>query len=435
MRFNSRGSGYPCPRVPADKYNFVTAANMSLVAYGSSDDSDSEETSASQSKGSSSGGLFSLLPTPKKPVSAGGGSRKETRVHRSGGDSKAHDDPDQPPSKGGLISAFMPKPRKRTEPVKITAPQIQRRIQTLMRMMNLQRRKYKLRPFLPSATTQTHDQEGDGQTLIPHTLTKRQPPKGPKPGTPAQALLGSSASPSAIKAAAKSAALQMARQIATDDQDNEEDISPQNYFSLAESSQPLPAVIPSLDPEPGAPAEPLAPAPAPADEPGQSDAPLDFGAGGEGAGPWGAQYPQYQQEMEGTDAPPQGYYNQPYVQDPEAGSAEADEPGSSAMFDEEAFMRLQGKRNRGKEEVKFLEIKGDDQLSSNKQWMTKNITEEKQTRQSFSKKKGEGPTGQQRRKHQITYLIHQAKERELELKNNWADNKLTRRQTQAKYGF
>ena len=100
---------------------------MSLVAYGSSDDSDSEETSASQSKGSSSGGLFSLLPTPKKPVSAGGGSRKETRVHRSGGDSKAHDDPDQPPSKGGLISAFMPKPRKRTEPVKITAPQIQRR--------------------------------------------------------------------------------------------------------------------------------------------------------------------------------------------------------------------------------------------------------------------------------------------------------------------
>ena len=49
------------------------------------------------------------------------------------------------------------------------------------------------------------------------------------------------------------------------------------------------------------------------------------------------------------------------------------------------FMRLQGKRNRGKEEVKFLEIKGDDQLSGNQQWMTKSITEEKQVRQSFSK--------------------------------------------------
>lgn len=54
---------------------------------------------------------------------------------------------------------------------------------------------------------------------------------------------------------------------------------------------------------------------------------------------------------------------------------------------------------------------------------------------SFSKKKGDQPTGQQRRKHQITYLIHQAKERELELKNAWSDNKMSRRQTQAKYGF
>ena len=48
-------------------------------------------------------------------------------------------------------------------------------------------------------------------------------------------------------------------------------------------------------------------------------------------------------------------------------------------------MRLQGKRNRGKEEIKFLEIKGDDQLSGNQQWMTKNVTEEKQERKSFSK--------------------------------------------------
>lgn len=55
------------------------------------------------------------------------------------------------------------------------------------------------------------------------------------------------------------------------------------------------------------------------------------------------------------------------------------------------FMRLQGKRNRGKEEVKFLEIKGDDQLSGNQQWMTKSMTEEKQNRQSFSK---------------VTWLLH-----------------------------
>lgn len=137
--------------------------------------------------------------------------------------------------------------------------------------------------------------------LIPHALTKRQEPKGPKPGTPAQGLLGSSASPSAIKAAAKSAALQLARQIATDDQD-EEDITPQNYFSLGESSQPLPAVIPSLEPESGAPA--VLPPFSPADEPGQSDAPLDFGGNQEGAGAWGGQYPQYEQPMAGPDGFP-----------------------------------------------------------------------------------------------------------------------------------
>ncbi|KAM7384399.1 hypothetical protein PAMA_011651 [Pampus argenteus] len=412
---------------------------MSLVAYGSSDDSDSEETSTSAAPENkpSSAGLFSLLPAPKKQRSTGGNDvpSKETKANPSVGNSTSNDDPVPHLSKGGLFSC-LPKPKKRTDPVKITVPQIQRRDSDSdddepARKKQPQGAGSGLSSLLPQPKNLTV-KETD-RLLLPHTLTKRQEPKGPKPGAPAQGLLGSSASPSAIKAAAKSAALQLAKQIATDDQDNEEDITPQNYFSLGESSQPLPAVIPSLEPEPIAPVEPI-PLSA-ADEPGQSDAPLDFGGSHEGAGAWGGQYPQYQQSVEGPEAFPEGYYNEPYYQDPNAGSAEAEEPGHSAMFDDEAFMRLQGKRNRGKEEVKFLEIKGDDQLSGNQQWMTKSITEEKQVRQSFSKKKGEQPTGQQRRKHQITYLIHQAKERELELKNSWADNKLTRRQTQAKYGF
>lgn len=412
---------------------------MSLVAYGSSDDSDSEETSASAPAESrpGAGGLFSLLPAPKKTASARGndGPSNETKVNPSAGDSTSADDLDPHPAKEGLFSS-LPKPRKRTEPVKITVPQIQRQDSDSdddepAKKKQPQGAGSGLSSLLPQPKNLTV-KETD-RALIPHALTKRQEPKGPKPGTPAQGLIGSSASPSAIKAAAKSAALQLARQIATDDQDNEEDITPQNYFSLGESSQPLPAVVPSLDPEPGAPTEPLPFAAA--DEPGQSDAPLDFGGNNEAAGAWGGQYQQYQQPIAGPEAFPPGYYNEPYYQDPSPGSAEAEEPGHSAMFDDEAFMRLQGKRNRGKEEVKFLEIKGDDQLSGNQQWMTKSMTEEKQTRQSFSKKKGEQPTGQQRRKHQITYLIHQAKERELELKNSWADNKLTRRQTQAKYGF
>lgn len=407
---------------------------MSLVAYGSSDESDSEESSAApQSKG-----LFSVLPAPKKPRSTGGsgGPRKEIKASRSPGNSTSNDDltVEPQPSKEGLFSS-LPKPRKRTEPVKITVPQIQRRDPD-SDDDNDEPVKKKVQPQgtgLSSLLPQPRNMsmKSMNRSLVPHTLTKRQEPKGPTSGKPAQGLLGSSASPSAIKAAAKSAALQVARQIASEDK--EEDITPQNYFSLGESSPPLPAVDPSLEPEQGAIAEPLALAPG--DEPGQSDAPLDFGGNQEGAGPWVGQYPPYEQAMEGPGARPEGYYNEPFFQDPETGSAEAGEPGSSAMFEDEAFMRLQGKRNRGKEEIKFLEIKGDDQLSGNKQWMTKSMTEEKQTRQSFSKKNREQPTGQQRRKHQITYLIHQAKERELELKNSWADNKLSRRQTQAKYGF
>lgn len=416
---------------------------MSLVAYGSSDDSDSEETLPSLRAGSEprSGGLFSVLPAPKK---AGAAAIREPRANPPAGNGRSSEESEALPSRAGLFSA-LPKPRKRTEPVKITVPQIERRDsdsdddEPARKKVQPQGAGSGLSSLLPQPKNLTVKEKD--RPLIPHTLTKRPESKGPKPGTPAQGLIGSSPSPSAIKAAAKSAALQVARQIATDDQD-EEDITPQNYFSLGESSQPLIAPVPSLDPEPGAPAEPLpfvavaaAVAAADDDQPGQSDAPLDFGGNSEAAGAWAGQYQQYQQPIPGPEDYPQGYYNEPYYQNPDPELAEAEEPGNSAMFDDEAFMRLQGKRNRGKEEVKFLEIKGDDQLSGNQQWMTKNMSEEKQTRQSFSKKRGEQPTGQQRRKHQITYLIHQAKERELELKNSWADNKMTRRQTQAKYGF
>lgn len=135
--------------------------------------------------------------------------------------------------------------------------------------------------------------------LIPHTLTKRQEAKGPKPpGGPSQGLIGSSASPSAIKAAAKSAAMHVARQIATEEQD-EEDMCPQNYFSLEESSQSRPAAVPSPEPEPGPPAETL-PYSA-AGEPGQSDAPLDFGGTQGAEGAWEGQYSQYEEPTAGSE--------------------------------------------------------------------------------------------------------------------------------------
>uniref|UniRef100_A0A8C8A1W9 Proline rich mitotic checkpoint control factor n=1 Tax=Oryzias sinensis TaxID=183150 RepID=A0A8C8A1W9_9TELE len=408
---------------------------MSLVAYGSSDDSDLEESSTSAAADSkrSGGGLFSVLPAPQKTARAemmmeGADRGMRTRPAAAGG--AFSDGLHVTPSTQGIFST-LPKPRKRSEPVRIAAPQVHRHDsdsdedEPSRKKVQTQGSGVGLSSILPQPKNLTV-KETD-RPLIPHALTKRHEPKGAKAAVAAQGLLGSSASPSAIKAAAKSAALQVARQIATDDQDHEDDMAPQNYFSLEESSEPPSAAVPAVDPEPGPPSEALPYALA--EEPGQSDAPLDFGGNQEAAGAWGGQY----QPMPCPEDFPQGYYNDPYYQEPDPGQAE--EPEQLDMFDDEGFMRLQGKRNRGKEEIKFLEIKGDDQLSGNKQWMTKGVSEEKQTRQSFSKKRGGQPTGQQRRKHQITYLIHQAKERELELKNNWAENRLTRRQTQAKYGF
>ncbi|KAF8795023.1 proline-rich protein PRCC-like [Argiope bruennichi] len=97
---------------------------------------------------------------------------------------------------------------------------------------------------------------------------------------------------------------------------------------------------------------------------------------------------------------------------------------------DESFKKMLGRK---KEEVQIIDVNADDQLTGKEQWLMQSLTEEKIHRPS--KRKGEMPTQQQKRKHQITYLAFQAKERELDLKNQWSLNRSTRRETQAKYGF
>ncbi|XP_046338309.2 proline-rich protein PRCC-like [Haliotis rufescens] len=125
-------------------------------------------------------------------------------------------------------------------------------------------------------------------------------------------------------------------------------------------------------------------------------------------------YPQYLEpagQYEGEDMAPQQEDFSQYMQD-------------------EQFLRLQGKKHRGKEEINIIDANMDDFVSSVD--VAKNLTEESSYQ---SHKKDNNPTQQQRRKKQITYLAFQAKERELELKNSWAQSRMTKRQTQAKYGF
>ncbi|KAJ8273629.1 hypothetical protein GJAV_G00103780 [Gymnothorax javanicus] len=447
------------------------------------DESDSEDIPKMVETGGKSSGLFASLPAPKRPapdfeaptskglsmgfslpppkrdISQNSGSTMPSPAFMSESDSgenlvpnNRHDPAtvSEPPVPSGL-QLNLPKPKKRTDPVKITIPELQRGDsdsdeEEPASKKALSQSSGGLSSLLPQPRNLVVKETQ--RALVPHALTKRPQEPRPSPSRPPTSGSGGSAplpsaSPSAIKAAAKSAALQLARQIAQEEEGSDEELAPENYFSLSESSRPAPPFsalpTPDLDPD--------APAPPGTEPPLQSDAPLEFSSAPQNfpasTGAWEAHqpgefYPRYLESTSQGPAPQQfsqDYYGGGYYQEPEPAETEVEGPGSSSLFDDEAFRRLQGKRNRGKEEVKFLEIKGDDQLSGSQQWMTKSMTEEKDQRKSFSKKKGEQPTGQQRRKHQITYLIHQAKERELELKNSWAENKLTRRQTQAKYGF
>ncbi|XP_041464690.1 proline-rich protein PRCC-like [Lytechinus variegatus] len=132
------------------------------------------------------------------------------------------------------------------------------------------------------------------------------------------------------------------------------------------------------------------------------------------------------------------YYNQPYQEGADTGyneSATSSETSSQSFLQDERFAKMVGKNKRGKEEIQFIDIKADDQIgpTAGLQDMVKSMTEEKEYRGKL--KKEQLPTSQQKRKHQITYLARQAKERELELKNQWAENRQNRKSTNAKYGF
>ncbi|NXE16788.1 PRCC protein, partial [Lophotis ruficrista] len=403
------------------------------------------------------GGL--LLPPPRNAAATTAASTLSLPPHVSASAA--------PPEAG--VDLSLPKPKKRTEPVRITAPELHQgdsdseEDEPAKKKNVLQGRGEGsgLSALLPQPKNLTVKETN--RLLLPYAFSRKvgentsdsKPAKAPSSSSRTKPLskpaVPTTPSPSAIKAAAKSAALQVTKQITQEEDDSDEEVQPENYFSLSDRSEPGVAgaepyvysgTVAPEDPPPGTETEPQF-------QDAAANAPLEFktGVGSSGAQhgwapkpgedygsqPYG-QFPAYG-EAGVTGAYYQDYYSSGYYQETEPAQAPPQEIGSDSSFlDDEAFKRLQGKRNRGREEINFVDIKGDDQLSGAQQWLTKSLTEEK-TMKSFSKRKGDQPTGQQRRKHQITYLIHQAKERELELKNTWSENKLSRRQTQAKYGF
>lgn len=104
-------------------------------------------------------------------------------------------------------------------------------------------------------------------------------------------------------------------------------------------------------------------------------------------------------------------------------------------LDPEAIEKLCGTRARkrkGDVPEEIIDINVDSMVGDAYMWLSKDLTKE-QEHSSFKKAKNLSVT--ERRKHQITYLASQAKEKEMELRNQWANSRMTRKQTQSKYGF
>lgn len=72
------------------------------------------------------------------------------------------------------------------------------------------------------------------------------------------------------------------------------------------------------------------------------------------------------------------------------------------------LQQLCGRRDRQKSgtSLQVIDVSGDAIMPDAREWLTKQLTEEKNTNIQSHKKK-DGPTTQQRRKHQITYLAFQ----------------------------
>ncbi|XP_026319868.1 proline-rich protein PRCC [Hyposmocoma kahamanoa] len=119
-----------------------------------------------------------------------------------------------------------------------------------------------------------------------------------------------------------------------------------------------------------------------------------------------------------------------------SGETAASSNNGAIVLDDEAIRQLCGARGKRKrEEIQIVDVNQQEVLAEARELLMKGLMDDTTKRVSSSKKKGNEPTSQQRRKHQITYLAHKAKANEVDLQNQWANNRMSRRQTQSKYGF
>lgn len=85
------------------------------------------------------------------------------------------------------------------------------------------------------------------------------------------------------------------------------------------------------------------------------------------------------------------------------------------------------------ENVNVIDLSHDQVMPSRDEWMRSAMASS--TTATVRGELKDGPKGVAKKKHQITYLAHQAKANEAELQAMWAANRVTQRQSQSKYGW
>lgn len=100
----------------------------------------------------------------------------------------------------------------------------------------------------------------------------------------------------------------------------------------------------------------------------------------------------------------------------------------------EALIGARAAKRSRKGDIQFIDISQDQVTSSKDGWIRNQLQSETQFIPTGRLSTGDPGAGT-KKKHQITYLAHQAKTNEAELQAMWAANRQSRRQTQSKYGF
>ncbi|CAD5113219.1 DgyrCDS2402 [Dimorphilus gyrociliatus] len=110
-------------------------------------------------------------------------------------------------------------------------------------------------------------------------------------------------------------------------------------------------------------------------------------------------------------------------------------PEVDDLIHTEEMKKIQGKKSSIKDEINFIKVDTDAFIGDARANVMKNLTSDEDLALMDEVSKMKAPSGNAKRKHQITYLAHQAKVRELELKNQWAASKMNRQASRNKYGF